>query len=302
MNQEELFLKAHGTWDLHDLVTPTGAWKGRLAQDLHHHDPGLAAALAAFLAHQKPNRVIDMGCGLGEYVRAIRARGVACDGFDGHPWTSELTAGTCFCADFADEDLLRRIKAHSYDWCICLEVFEHVPQELERRLIQCLVAGARQGLVISVASPGQGGFGHVNEQSHEYITNALKAEGFEHDVKSQKRLRRYCTLQWFKENLLVFRRRLSEDVDPEISTQLSCPGLPMPANSVESPIVMKSLAPGSRASPRRFPWTWAHALQLCCFEGYWRIWLPHAKHEPRSPCRMEPDDSHTHYSPSTSQQ
>eukprot|EP00933_Yihiella_yeosuensis_P079587 TRINITY_DN9262_c0_g1_i2.p1 TRINITY_DN9262_c0_g1~~TRINITY_DN9262_c0_g1_i2.p1 ORF type:complete len:217 (-),score=48.47 TRINITY_DN9262_c0_g1_i2:49-699(-) len=161
--------------DISELVGPTGAWKGAAGSELHHHDPGLAAALAAFLKYEKPKRVIDMGCGLGDYVRAIQAAGIDCAGFDGHPDTSELTNGLCYTADFEDPALPEQIASGNYDWCLCLEVFEHVPKELEGQLVDCMLAAAGRGLIVSVATPGQGGLGHVNEQPHEYVTSLLEA-------------------------------------------------------------------------------------------------------------------------------
>ncbi|CAE7201473.1 SLC2A3, partial [Symbiodinium pilosum] len=190
---------------LKELVGPTGAWRSWSSQ-LHHHDPGLAHALGAFIQYQKPKKVIDMGCGSGFYVRAMRARGIDCDGFDGHQDTESLTDGLCYHADFADVELPKKICLEGYDWCICLEVFEHVPKHLEDQLVDCLLAGAGKGLVLSVATPGQGGLGHVNEQPHEYVISRLEERGLILDANSHLRLRQYCQLPWFRENLLVFRR------------------------------------------------------------------------------------------------
>mmetsp|Transcript_18274 Transcript_18274/g.42855 ORF Transcript_18274/g.42855 Transcript_18274/m.42855 type:complete len:227 (-) Transcript_18274:31-711(-) len=195
---------------LQELVGPTGAWRSWSSQ-LHHHDPGLAQALGAFIRYQKPKKVIDMGCGSGFYVRALRAREVDCDGFDGHEDTETLTGGLCYCADFADPELPLKIASEGYDWCICLEVFEHVPKDLEDKLVDCLVAGSGKGLVLSVATPGQGGLGHVNEQPHEYVIRRLEERGLVLDTNSHLRLRRYCQLPWFRENLLVFRKPDSAD-------------------------------------------------------------------------------------------
>ncbi|CAL1153564.1 unnamed protein product [Cladocopium goreaui] len=147
-----------------------------------------------------------MGCGLGFYVRALRARGLECHGFDGHAETERLTDGLCYHADFADCDLPQNIAKAGYDWCVCLEVFEHVPKHLESQLVECLLAAAGKGLILSVATPGQGGLGHVNEQPHEYVIKLLEGHGLMLDEKSHLRLRQYCELPWFRENLLVFRR------------------------------------------------------------------------------------------------
>jgi len=209
MASEEEFIefKHVPAWEVDELVGPTGAWLGRAGAELHHHDPGLAAALAAFLNFEKPRRVIDMGCGLGDYVKAIRARGIECDGFDGHADTAELTGGLCYTADFADSALPDRIAGVGYDWCLCLEVFEHVPEELEAQLVRCMLAGAGRGLIVSVATPGQGGLGHVNERPHEYVVKLLEEKGLLLDVSTMVKLRKYCRLPWFQMNTLVFRRR-----------------------------------------------------------------------------------------------
>ncbi|CAJ1343610.1 unnamed protein product [Effrenium voratum] len=195
---------------LKELVSPTGAWKGWSSQ-LHHHDRVLGQALGAFLQYQQPEAIIDMGCGLGFYVSLLRARGLSCDGFDGHADTERLTEGMCYHADFADPELPGKIAEKGYDWCVCLEVFEHVPKSLESQLVDCLLAGARKGLVLSVATPGQGGLGHVNEQTHEYVVELLENRGLVLDEKSHLRLRQYCELPWFRQNLLVFRRPTEND-------------------------------------------------------------------------------------------
>jgi len=204
---EFLEFKHVSPWEAAELVGPTGAWLGRAGAELHHHDPGLAAALAAFLNFEKPRRVLDMGCGLGDYVKAVRAKGLECDGFDGHADTAELTGGMCYTADFADPTLPDKIAEVGYDWCLCLEVFEHVPQELEAQLVRCMVAGTGRGLVVSVATPGQGGLGHVNERPHEYVVKLLEEQGLMLDVSTMMKLRKYCRLPWFQMNTLVFRRK-----------------------------------------------------------------------------------------------
>lgn len=195
-------------WELPELVGETGAWLGRSGADLHHHDPGLAYAIACFLrVAEKPKRVIDMGCGKGDFVKALHAQGVDCDGFDGHADTAALTEGLCYTADFADDDLPAKIAKVGYDWCLCLEVFEHVPMHLEKNLLKCLLAGTGRGLIISVATPGQGGLGHVNERPHQYVIDLLQDEGLEFDASTSGKLRKYAVLPWFQMNTLVFRRK-----------------------------------------------------------------------------------------------
>ena len=69
-----------------------------------------------------------------------------------------------------------------------------------------MLAAAGRGLVVSVATPGQGGLGHVNERPHEYVIGLLEGQGLVLDVITTMKLRQYCQLPWFQANTLVFRR------------------------------------------------------------------------------------------------
>ena len=68
-------------------------------------------------------------------------------------------------------------------------------------------ARARRGLVVSVATPGQGGLGHVNEREHADVLAVLRATAphLVVDERAQARLRAAARFSWFRANTIVLR-------------------------------------------------------------------------------------------------
>jgi hypothetical protein len=98
---------------------------GQGIADLMLSDMSAAAASSAADAEDSgvecPPWCVDIGCGDGRYVKALRRRGVRCDGFDGNPATRELTGGVCESRDLTDETLAPDLAARRYRWAISLE-------------------------------------------------------------------------------------------------------------------------------------------------------------------------------------
>lgn len=180
-------------------ISKTGAWLGtELIKLPHIHDSALAAALADMLDGLT---VVDLGCGLGDYVKAMESR-VKIDGFDGNPNTPELTGGRCGTLDLSEPWNLEE----PYDAAMLLEVGEHVPPEHETAVIDNAVKAARKLLVVSWATPGQSGHGHFNCRPIEYVTERFQERGWTLDVERTEVLRNAASVSWFKTNLLVFHK------------------------------------------------------------------------------------------------
>eukprot|EP00397_Hematodinium_sp_SG-2012_P058533 GEMP01074145.1.p1 GENE.GEMP01074145.1~~GEMP01074145.1.p1 ORF type:complete len:209 (+),score=50.63 GEMP01074145.1:166-792(+) len=80
----------------------SGTWHGD-AQWWHVHDRKLSAALVSFFRSQNASSVVDLGCGMGLYVRDLRRRGFNSSGYDGNPDTESLTSGRCSVANLSLE-------------------------------------------------------------------------------------------------------------------------------------------------------------------------------------------------------
>jgi hypothetical protein len=95
------------------------------------------------------------------------------------------------------------------DLAYCFEVAEHLPPDLGDRLVTFLAASAPI-VVFTAAHPGQGGYGHVNEQPPSYWTERFRTAGMEPSLDETAALKRAfrsngVQAPWFDENALVFR-------------------------------------------------------------------------------------------------
>ncbi|MDX6377286.1 MAG: hypothetical protein QOE98_1589, partial [Gaiellaceae bacterium] len=98
---------------------------------------------------------------------------------------------------------------HRAQLAYCFEVAEHLPPELGERLVGFL-AGAAPIVVFTAAQPGQGGYGHINEQPRSYWEAQFRSAGMEPSPGAVEQLKRAFTengvqARWFFDNLQVFR-------------------------------------------------------------------------------------------------
>jgi hypothetical protein len=69
-----------------------------------------------------------------------------------------------------------------------------------------LLSHAREGLVVSWSNT-EGGNGHVNLRSNEWVVSTMRERGFELDAPAQTQLRdAISSIHWYKPTVLVFRR------------------------------------------------------------------------------------------------
>lgn len=175
-------------------ISNTGFWIGD-ATIQHKHDPQLADALAKLF---KNSTVYDLGCGEGKYVKHFNSKkDIVAYGIDGNPNTKYAN---CFV-----HDLTNPIGLNKMNWVLSLEVGEHIPKELMNQYIENLKNLSEDGIVLSWAVLGQGGDGHVNELPNEDVI-ALFPE-YDYDIETSLYLRSKATLWWFKNTIMVFKRK-----------------------------------------------------------------------------------------------
>jgi SAM-dependent methyltransferase len=169
--------------------------------------PYIAASIARDLA---PRTLLDLGCGTGAILDAVRAHGVTVRGLE----YSEAALAHCRrrALDVRKFDLTKdRMPAPEipFDVVLSTEVAEHIPEALADPLIDALTS---QGptVVFTAATPGQGGLDHVNEQPHAYWIAKFAARGFALDEPLTQAWRAEWqgrTASWYADNLMLFRRR-----------------------------------------------------------------------------------------------
>jgi len=186
----------------------TGIWTLEVAKRRHRFDPELAKAITEMYAPDGKYKIelaADIGCGPGEYCAAFKSYGwPEVHGYEG---TKGITTLGVY-DDITRVDLTkRRWVGIPYDFVLCLEVGEHIPLQYEQVFIDNLCEYTMADLVMSWAIPGQGGAGHFNERVSAYVISEFVTRGMEFLGSRSEKLRELASLKWFKNTILVFKRR-----------------------------------------------------------------------------------------------
>ncbi len=163
-----------------------------------------AKRLAAWIADTlQPRTALDIGCGPGIYVDAMRDHGIEATGID----TDDRVA---------DKPHLRQQSLfeinESAEVVICLEVAEHIAEDHADDVAASVADAVAPGgiLIWSAAQPGQGGTGHINCQPKDYWAERLTAGGLQRDEEIEQHLKDYAIsgyhMGWFVNNCMVFSR------------------------------------------------------------------------------------------------
>jgi hypothetical protein len=151
-----------------------------------------------------PRSVVDVGCGLGAWLCALREMGVdrLC-GIDGdYVNRKDLLIPS---AHFLCQDLTVPFDIPGpYDLALCLEVAEHLSPKTGTNLVHALTQAAPL-VLFSAAAPAQGGSHHINEQWPSYWRALFAAEGFRLFDPIRPLIRDNSSVRWwYRQNLLVF--------------------------------------------------------------------------------------------------
>lgn len=184
----------------------TPEWQAGRANEL----PAAFKTLHAIWAHfGLPRSMADVGCGLGHLCQHADRVGVHAVGMDiSLPDTPQrLHNGGCLCKT----DLTQPFGGSPVEHVLCWEVAEHLPATAADNLCRGLAELTGEWLFFTAAPPGQGGYGHINEQPQEYWIDKLEATGLQWDPRCQITLKTTLnealkTCRWYAKNMMVFRR------------------------------------------------------------------------------------------------
>ncbi len=165
----------------------------------------------------RPRRVLDVGCGVGPWMRAALDLGATeVIGIDGDYVDRRLLLvdpSHFVAADLATQRLADVLGSHGtrpFDLVICLEVAEHLPLDRAFSLVRDLT-GQSDIVLFSAAVPFQFGTHHVNEQWPEFWCILFRGQGYScFDCLRSALWAEPDVAWWYAQNILVFARDSSE--------------------------------------------------------------------------------------------
>jgi SAM-dependent methyltransferase len=186
-----------------------GFWSFHATGDWH----GLADAVLQYCV---PQSIVDVGCGDGKLLSALRAQSptIALLGIDGSRRALARVAAAGLPVHFHDLSSTRsrdlaalRADVSGFDVAVSLETAEHLPPWTSPGFVETL-SRARM-VVFSAAQPGQGGTLHMNERPAAYWQTKFEACGFRvggSDAAFRKAVSGLDLPWWYSQNIHVFER------------------------------------------------------------------------------------------------
>ena len=148
--------------------------------DNAHWRSFFAGVVDSIVAELQPRSALDMGCGPGLLVEALRERGVEAWGIDISEYAIERVpeAVRPYCRVASITDELER----DYDLIVCIEVIEHLPEHLADAAVGNMTRHAKS--VLFSSSPDD--FidpSHQNVKPSEYWIGLFGRHGFYRDLE-----------------------------------------------------------------------------------------------------------------------
>lgn len=149
-----------------------------------------------------PSCVIDVGCGSGSVIAELRDLGIGAVGLE------YADAAISICRkkglDVRKYDLEQPVDfGQTAPLVLSTEVAEHLPESCADGYVALLCHLSTRVIVMSAATPGQGGMDHVNEQPHAYWIKKMAGRGFRFDQDETRRLRE----DWKAHDVDIYRAK-----------------------------------------------------------------------------------------------
>ena len=162
-----------------------------------------ANRLAAWVKQElNPATLLDIGCGPGHFVDSFRDCGIDAKGID----VDDRVHGK----EHLTYQSLFDITNESADVVVCMEVAEHIEQELEDQVVAKVVSTVGKTLIWTAAAIGQGGIGHINCKNKNDWAEKLTSAGLVRNTTKEQQLitdmKKGIHMGWFTNNLLYYER------------------------------------------------------------------------------------------------
>jgi uncharacterized UPF0146 family protein len=166
---------------------------------------------AVLIEEFSPKRIADIGAGCGVYAHAFAREGVEVLALDGTTPPPEHS----FPIPVHVQDLTVPFQNiwDRFDFALCLEVAEHIPENLSDAFLDNL-ARFSDTIVMSAAAPFQGGHHHVNEQPKRYWVKRLAERGYAYNRSRTGRIVERARvapipLMWMAQQMSVYEKSAS---------------------------------------------------------------------------------------------
>ena len=150
-----------------------------------------------------PGTVLDIGCGPGTYVDALRTFGITARGID----IDNRVLGK---EHLKYQSLFELDDVDQADTVVCLEVAEHIDESAADLVAYQVARCVKKTLIWTAAQPGQGGIGHINCQSKQYWEEKLTEQGLVRNRELETRMLEFVVqgphMGWFRNNVMLFTR------------------------------------------------------------------------------------------------
>ena len=162
-----------------------------------------ANRLAAWVKQElNPSSLLDIGCGPGHFVDSFRDCGIDAKGID----VDDRVYGK----EHLTYQSLFDITNESANVVVCMEVAEHIEQELEDQVVAKVVSTVGKTLIWTAAAIGQGGIGHINCKNKNDWAEKLTRAGLVRNAEKEQQLitdmKKGIHMGWFTNNLLYFEK------------------------------------------------------------------------------------------------
>lgn len=199
-----------------------------------------------------PQKIVDVGCGTGEWLAVFKEYGVQdCLGIDAdtvEPHLLQIPLTDLWIYDLEQPIVCDR----TFDLVVSLEVAEHLPPECAETFVQSLT---QLGAVIlfSAAIPHQGGTHHVNEQWQTYWVERFQQRGYQAIDCLRKQVWSNDTVEpWYAQNMLLFVREDCLDCYPALQAELK-QTYPNALTTVHPKIYLKHVNASATETQKRTP-------------------------------------------------
>ena len=187
-------------------ISKTGFWNPETAHIHHCRSIPLENWIVDFfkkINYPANKRYWDFGCGLGYYLKALRDAG-----FLGGIGVEGITPKNAVYNTMYSLDLTFSLKFQNKGIVICLEVMEHIPEQLTERVLNNIDINCDDILIMSWGVRGQDGYGHVNCLDNHEVISLIEKRGYILMEEETKEARSVIddTTPWFKNTILIFKK------------------------------------------------------------------------------------------------